>query len=40
MITLQADSNHMNPQGRLCLGDLRMHLRTPFDAIVLGLKLR
>jgi hypothetical protein len=33
MIILQADFNHMDPQGRLRLGDLRMHLHTPFDAI-------
>ncbi|MGH9238012.1 MAG: hypothetical protein ACRD3G_08220 [Vicinamibacterales bacterium] len=33
MIMLQADFNHMDTQGRLRLGDLRMHLRTPFDAI-------
>ena len=33
MIMLQADFNHLDPQGRLRLGDLRMHLRTPFDAI-------
>lgn len=30
MITLQADFNHMDPQGRLRLGDLRMHQQTPF----------
>ena len=33
MITLQADFNHMDPQGRLRLEDLRMHGRTPFAEI-------
>lgn len=33
MITLQADFNHLDPQGRLRLGDLRMHERTPFAQI-------
>ena len=33
MITLQADFNHMDPQGRLRLGDLRMHQQTPFAEI-------
>ena len=33
MITLQADFNHMDAQGRLRLGDLRMHQQTPFAAI-------
>ena len=33
MITLQADFNHMDPQGRLRLDDLRMHQRTPFAEI-------
>lgn len=31
MITLKADFNHLDPQGRLRLGDLRMHARTPFQ---------
>jgi len=30
MITLQADFDHMDPQGRLRLDDLRMHRQTPF----------
>jgi hypothetical protein len=30
MITLQADFNHLDTQGRLRLGDLHMHQRTPF----------
>jgi len=33
MITLQADFNHMDPQGRLRLDDLRMHQQTPFAEI-------
>jgi len=33
MITLQADFNHLDPQGRLRLGDLRMHQETPFAQI-------
>jgi hypothetical protein len=33
MITLQADFNHLDPQGRLRLDDLRMHQRTPFADI-------
>ena len=33
MITLQADFNHMDPQGRLRLDDLRMHRGTPFAEI-------
>ena len=32
MITLRADFNHVDPQGRLRL-DLRMHERTPFAEI-------
>ena len=33
MITLQADFNRMDPQGRLRLEDLRMHRRTPFAEV-------
>lgn len=33
MITLQADFNHLDAQGRLRLGDLRMHEQTPFAQI-------
>jgi hypothetical protein len=33
MITLQADFNHLDAQGRLRLGDLRMHQQTPFAQI-------
>ncbi len=33
MIALQADFNHMDPQGRLRLDDLRMHQGTPFAEI-------
>lgn len=33
MITLKVDFNHMDPQGRLRLEDLRMHERTPFAEI-------
>lgn len=33
MITLKADFNHMDPQGRLRLDDLRMHEQTPFAEI-------
>ena len=33
MITLRADFNHVDPQGRLRLGDLRMHQQTPFAEI-------
>jgi hypothetical protein len=33
MITLQADFNHMDAQGRLRLDDLRMHGETPFAEI-------
>ncbi|MFN2445588.1 MAG: hypothetical protein ABR606_08410 [Vicinamibacterales bacterium] len=33
MITLQADFNHMDAQGRLRLDGLRMHQRTPFVEI-------
>ena len=33
MITLQADFNHMDADGRLRLGDLRMHQHTPFAVI-------
>lgn len=33
MITLQADFNHVDPQGRLRLDDLRMHHETPFADI-------
>jgi hypothetical protein len=33
MITLQADFNHMDAQGRLRLADLRMHSETPFAEI-------
>jgi hypothetical protein len=33
MITLQADFNHMDAQGRLRLDDLRMHSETPFAEI-------
>lgn len=33
MITLEADFNHMDAQGRLRLGDLRMHEQTPFAEI-------
>ena len=33
MITLQADFNHLDPQGRLRLGELRMHQQTPFAQI-------
>lgn len=33
MITLQADFNHMDSQGRLRLDDLRMHSETPFAEI-------
>ena len=33
MITLQADFNHMDADGRLRLDDLRMHRQTPFAEI-------
>ena len=33
MIALQADFNHIDAAGRLRLGDLRMHLHTPFAEI-------
>ena len=33
MILLQADFNHLDAEGRLRLGDLRMHQRTPFAQI-------
>ena len=33
MITLQADFNHMDAEGRLRLEDLRMHRQTPFAEI-------
>lgn len=33
MITLKADFNHADAQGRLRLQDLRMHERTPFAEI-------
>jgi hypothetical protein len=33
MITLQADFNHLDAQGRLRLGDLRMHQQMPFAKI-------
>jgi hypothetical protein len=33
MITLKADFNHMDAQGRLRLEDLRMHEQTPFAEI-------
>ncbi|MBI3320252.1 MAG: hypothetical protein HYZ89_06685 [Candidatus Omnitrophica bacterium] len=33
MITLRADFNHVDPQGRLRLDDLRMHQQTPFAEI-------
>jgi hypothetical protein len=33
MITLKADFNHLDPQGRLRLEDLRMHKQTPFAEI-------
>lgn len=33
MITLQADFNHMDAQGRLRLGDLHMHRQRPFAEI-------
>ena len=33
MITLQADFNHMDANGRLRLDDLRMHQATPFAEI-------
>jgi len=33
MITLKADFNHLDPQGRLRLEDLRMHEQTPFAEI-------
>ena len=33
MITLEADFNHVDAQGRLRLEDLRMHERTPFAEI-------
>ena len=33
MITLKADFNHVDAQGRLRLEDLRMHDRTPFAEI-------
>lgn len=33
MITLKADFNHLDAQGRLRLGDLRMHEQTPFAEI-------
>jgi len=33
MIMLQADFNHLDAQGRLRLGDLRMHQQTPFTDI-------
>jgi hypothetical protein len=33
MITLQADFNHIDAQGRLRLDDLRMHSETPFAEI-------
>lgn len=33
MITLKADFNHMDAQGRLRLEDLRMHRQTPFATL-------
>lgn len=33
MITLRADFNHVDAHGRLRLGDLRMHAKTPFKEI-------
>lgn len=33
MITLEADFNHLDPQGRLRLEGLAMHRGTPFDEI-------
>jgi hypothetical protein len=33
MITLQADFNRMDSQGRLRVADLRMHQQTPFAQI-------
>ena len=33
VITLKADFNHVDAQGRLRLEDLRMHERTPFAKI-------
>ncbi len=33
MITLKADFNHLDAQGRLRLEDLRMHAHTPFAEI-------
>ena len=33
MITLQADFNHLDAEGRLRLDDLRMHRQTPFAEI-------
>lgn len=33
MITLKADFNHVDAQGRLRLDDLRMHEHTPFAEI-------
>jgi len=33
MILIQADFNHLDPQGRLRLSDLAMHQDTPFEEI-------
>ena len=33
VIMLQADFNHLDAEGRLRLGDLRMHQQTPFAQI-------
>ena len=33
MITIKADFNHMDGQGRLILADLVIHSRTPFEAL-------
>ena len=33
MITIEADFNHLDGQGRLILSDLMIHQHTPFDLI-------
>ena len=33
MITIEADFNHRDEQGRLLLGDLTMHRSTPFASM-------
>lgn len=33
MITIKADFNHLDGQGRLILSDLVIHGRTPFEAL-------